>query len=157
MIRRPPRSTLFPYTTLFRSPPGDQITNQRERKHLRIFGSSSHEPTPAVSRIVSGRFCRTLTKNLRGIALGWKCCDLSSLRRTTGGSLAHGFLGAIQRHGAHDSRSFFCIHDLVGLHVFDRIDLPAGPADLQKIHFLGLAESEVHAQIFLREIAPTAA
>src|SRR2546425_7645660 len=27
MIRRPPRSTLFPYTTLFRSPPG-------ERHHL---------------------------------------------------------------------------------------------------------------------------
>src|SRR5256886_9351031 len=24
MIRRPPRSTLFPYTTLFRSPPGTQ-------------------------------------------------------------------------------------------------------------------------------------
>src|SRR3989449_11784105 len=24
MIRRPPRSTLFPYTTLFRSPPGDR-------------------------------------------------------------------------------------------------------------------------------------
>src|SRR2546430_7489487 len=26
MIRRPPRSTLFPYTTLFRSAPGDEIT-----------------------------------------------------------------------------------------------------------------------------------
>src|SRR5256885_6173648 len=25
MIRRPPRSTLFPYTTLFRSPPGPKI------------------------------------------------------------------------------------------------------------------------------------
>jgi len=25
MIRRPPRSTLFPYTTLFRSRPGDLI------------------------------------------------------------------------------------------------------------------------------------
>src|SRR3712207_8826312 len=25
MIRRPPRSTLFPYTTLFRSDPGDQV------------------------------------------------------------------------------------------------------------------------------------
>src|SRR3712207_7330534 len=25
MIRRPPRSTLFPYTTLFRSPRGDQL------------------------------------------------------------------------------------------------------------------------------------
>src|SRR5690242_21499752 len=26
MIRRPPRSTLFPYTTLFRSSPGAQVT-----------------------------------------------------------------------------------------------------------------------------------
>src|SRR5438445_5232303 len=26
MIRRPPRSTLFPYTTLFRSPPGGTLT-----------------------------------------------------------------------------------------------------------------------------------
>src|SRR2546425_9672441 len=25
MIRRPPRSTLFPYTTLFRSPVGDEL------------------------------------------------------------------------------------------------------------------------------------
>src|SRR3712207_7427866 len=25
MIRRPPRSTLFPYTTLFRSPPSDRL------------------------------------------------------------------------------------------------------------------------------------
>src|SRR3712207_8471635 len=28
MIRRPPRSTLFPYTTLFRSRPGDTAGNQ---------------------------------------------------------------------------------------------------------------------------------
>src|SRR2546428_1690509 len=27
MIRRPPRSTLFPYTTLFRSPPGSNEPN----------------------------------------------------------------------------------------------------------------------------------
>src|SRR3712207_7322459 len=27
MIRRPPRSTLFPYTTLFRSPPGGSCTD----------------------------------------------------------------------------------------------------------------------------------
>src|SRR5258708_31666923 len=26
MIRRPPRSTLFPYTTLFRSPPNPSVT-----------------------------------------------------------------------------------------------------------------------------------
>src|SRR4051794_41719111 len=28
MIRRPPRSTLFPYTTLFRSPDGQQLIRQ---------------------------------------------------------------------------------------------------------------------------------
>src|SRR3712207_8572709 len=28
MIRRPPRSTLFPYTTLFRSVPGASITSE---------------------------------------------------------------------------------------------------------------------------------
>src|SRR3712207_8987521 len=29
MIRRPPRSTLFPYTTLFRSEPADVVERQR--------------------------------------------------------------------------------------------------------------------------------
>src|SRR2546427_7527589 len=31
MIRRPPRSTLFPYTTLFRSPPGGCRERRRPR------------------------------------------------------------------------------------------------------------------------------
>src|SRR5260221_4487950 len=31
MIRRPPRSTLFPYTTLFRSGPGDQPPGRDEQ------------------------------------------------------------------------------------------------------------------------------
>src|SRR5476649_2933952 len=39
MIRRPPRSTLFPYTTLFRSPDLslvlDRIRNKRERAWIR--------------------------------------------------------------------------------------------------------------------------
>src|SRR5947208_7775890 len=37
MIRRPPRSTLFPYTTLFRSPPQGSLTpsadHSKEYKH----------------------------------------------------------------------------------------------------------------------------
>src|SRR2546422_7227086 len=33
MIRRPPRSTLFPYTTLFRSPNGDLRKAYRGRLH----------------------------------------------------------------------------------------------------------------------------
>src|SRR2546425_4888823 len=31
MIRRPPRSTLFPYTTLFRSEQGQQMTGELQR------------------------------------------------------------------------------------------------------------------------------
>src|SRR5260221_5345425 len=41
MIRRPPRSTLFPYTTLFRSP-----TTTRSRKAWRRSGSRSGTRTP---------------------------------------------------------------------------------------------------------------
>src|SRR5258708_20291201 len=32
MIRRPPRSTLFPYTTLFRSPEGARLGDTRNRR-----------------------------------------------------------------------------------------------------------------------------
>src|SRR5689334_23570912 len=39
MIRRPPRSTLFPYTTLFRSPGLSQVLVERLVQH---FGSLSH-------------------------------------------------------------------------------------------------------------------
>src|SRR5689334_24752548 len=35
MIRRPPRSTLFPYTTLFRSPNGIHIRRQSENETCR--------------------------------------------------------------------------------------------------------------------------
>src|SRR5260221_7176221 len=58
MIRRPPRSTLFPYTTLFRSPdehtlartdvrPADQHAvrgerRERERRRLRRIGVGRH-------------------------------------------------------------------------------------------------------------------
>src|SRR5215204_3088306 len=45
MIRRPPRSTLFPYTTLFRSPAGsaDHVGQHRALRHHR--GSRSEEHT----------------------------------------------------------------------------------------------------------------
>src|SRR2546425_2341326 len=35
MIRRPPRSTLFPYTTLFRSPPAE-LDQRRAERGLRV-------------------------------------------------------------------------------------------------------------------------
>src|SRR5258705_7116885 len=43
MIRRPPRSTLFPYTTLFRS---NSITNFAKHYHLDVIGYV--EPRPGI-------------------------------------------------------------------------------------------------------------
>src|SRR5256886_13385603 len=50
MIRRPPRSTLFPYTTLFRSRgttprhiPRDILAREMEKTHLRDPAHARHE------------------------------------------------------------------------------------------------------------------
>src|SRR3712207_8245996 len=40
MIRRPPRSTLFPYTTLFRSAPTSDVVGRSIRLDLRRFGGT---------------------------------------------------------------------------------------------------------------------
>src|SRR5258707_9871836 len=50
MIRRPPRSTLFPYTTLFRSQPGDCVdvvsgAGGHLRRRRRISSSRTSPPT----------------------------------------------------------------------------------------------------------------
>src|SRR2546429_6219032 len=51
MIRRPPRSTLFPYTTLFRSPSRPRVSHRRQAPlpapppHRVRFNSRSEEHT----------------------------------------------------------------------------------------------------------------
>src|SRR2546425_9188647 len=53
MIRRPPRSTLFPYTTLFRSRLGGGRPGATGRSRVRAGASDSHEPglgAPAAGR-----------------------------------------------------------------------------------------------------------
>src|SRR3712207_8885250 len=42
MIRRPPRSTLFPYTTLFRSPDALDHTQQSVALQIAILGRVGH-------------------------------------------------------------------------------------------------------------------
>src|SRR2546425_8431132 len=42
MIRRPPRSTLFPYTTLFRSPLIEERRLKQLAECVRILGRSAH-------------------------------------------------------------------------------------------------------------------
>src|SRR5256885_10820792 len=49
MIRRPPRSTLFPYTTLFRS----RGTIELERKHVEVEGRRRYIET-ILERITTG-------------------------------------------------------------------------------------------------------
>src|SRR5256885_9859333 len=48
MIRRPPRSTLFPYTTLFRSP-----AEGRHRQHARRGARRAHRVLARCSRTLS--------------------------------------------------------------------------------------------------------
>src|SRR5256884_1705463 len=54
MIRRPPRSTLFPYTTLFRSILADQFAVEGLRSNLRgKFRYASESATPMELRLDS--------------------------------------------------------------------------------------------------------
>src|SRR3712207_8549993 len=57
MIRRPPRSTLFPYTTLFRSSEFDELASGQLRIKLSI--PAHHEDSPQFFRITAGVY-RTL-------------------------------------------------------------------------------------------------
>src|SRR3712207_8055161 len=49
MIRRPPRSTLFPYTTLFRSPAGP-VTRGRSPRPSPSAARGRHGGNPAAAR-----------------------------------------------------------------------------------------------------------
>src|SRR3712207_7865955 len=51
MIRRPPRSTLFPYTTLFRSAMGQRVSSDRPTAHR--SGSGVHLSSDLRSQIVA--------------------------------------------------------------------------------------------------------
>src|SRR2546427_6461896 len=51
MIRRPPRSTLFPYTTLFRSPRPDDLRGRRHDAVSRIRARRlAHDPRSDTAR-----------------------------------------------------------------------------------------------------------
>src|SRR5690242_21214880 len=54
MIRRPPRSTLFPYTTLFRS---------RQRSPSRRSPSCSSQPWPSSPSVAAARAAAAPTRN----------------------------------------------------------------------------------------------
>src|SRR2546422_4342493 len=62
MIRRPPRSTLFPYTTLFRSEKERELGIEAYRDVLRQFTLSTNPETNAMIRRVGERIDRKSTR-----------------------------------------------------------------------------------------------
>src|SRR2546429_5086142 len=64
MIRRPPRSTLFPYTTLFRSPRrASRAQGERRRASIRVVPARTRRPRPRCVRRRSP--CRTHRESTR--------------------------------------------------------------------------------------------
>src|SRR5256885_6664261 len=75
MIRRPPRSTLFPYTTLFRSGEADK----READHARAVADHPiHEPAKNYSRPGAGRRRAAIPRNVKRGVLDRKSTRLNS-------------------------------------------------------------------------------
>src|SRR5579863_6252058 len=70
MIRRPPRSTLFPYTTLFRSPEMTRRVLDREipgiAEAIRAAGIAAGVPAAMLSRGAAGLAGGVLVVNLAG-------------------------------------------------------------------------------------------
>src|SRR2546426_4659610 len=61
MIRRPPRSTLFPYTTLFRSPFakfGDRVLQSLQPSPVLVLQIASRSEPAARVRFRHATFCR---------------------------------------------------------------------------------------------------
>src|SRR3712207_7653401 len=59
MIRRPPRSTLFPYTTLFRSPQAEQHATAQRRPARCPFRREVRQHEQAVAACRDGRGLRS--------------------------------------------------------------------------------------------------
>src|SRR3712207_9270960 len=56
MIRRPPRSTLFPYTTLFRSMPVLNYRHEPSRQWLEVFSHTRFAALPALRMDIQVEF-----------------------------------------------------------------------------------------------------
>src|SRR2546429_3265029 len=100
MIRRPPRSTLFPYTTLFRSP---AVRRGREPKH----------PTPAVHRRGA---CRLATAGLDVLCRVRRAADRRPSLTTEGRDRKSTRLNS--SHG-YISYAVFCLKKKKKSHIYD--------------------------------------
>src|SRR2546422_1612032 len=100
MIRRPPRSTLFPYTTLFRS-----SDSRRERPEnavlLRLFGLQRWNPAAAVGQIAEeGRDRKSTRLNSSHGYISYAVFCLKKKKNTRGNGQHQGS----RRHQRHRTR-----------------------------------------------------
>src|SRR6202030_4818750 len=79
MIRRPPRSTLFPYTTLFRSPAGGQHPARHDAHfaHPRAGGAARSEEHTSELQSPCNLVCRLLLEK-NNSAADWSSQRLSA-------------------------------------------------------------------------------
>src|SRR2546429_7498508 len=98
MIRRPPRSTLFPYTTLFRSQPDEDRAGLRGGRRGRrdaaevhvLHAESAERPGPVYSRVMSPRHRDRILANLEAI---YRTRPLGTLdRKSTRLNSSHGYI-----------------------------------------------------------------
>src|SRR3712207_8426953 len=78
MIRPPPRSTLFPYTTLFRSPPPRRLESRSDVAAFRMVDSAQAREAEERTRTADLLQLRVIGQALRGCA--GVCKDRKSTR-----------------------------------------------------------------------------
>src|SRR5687767_15701311 len=83
MIRRPPRSTLFPYTTLFRSPPTGP--GAETQPYTAATGGPAAEESRAVRAASAGRRSEEHTSELQSLA--YLVCRLLLEKKNRQGTL----------------------------------------------------------------------
>src|SRR2546430_3832613 len=96
MIRRPPRSTLFPYTTLFRSrcfpevppEPGELVAAERRRGVVEVVAVRSEEHTSELQS-QSNLVCRLLLEKKKKMSAG-AIAETMNVMNTTGGVVTDG-------------------------------------------------------------------
>src|SRR5258705_7099723 len=74
MIRRPPRSTLFPYTTLFRSYDEDDA-GQRDLQHTTCRGASRSEEHTSELQSLRHLVCRLLLEKKKNAGAQLRAVD----------------------------------------------------------------------------------
>src|SRR2546427_9650743 len=80
MIRRPPRSTLFPYTTLFRSHVLGHVAQLRKRVEQAL---DDQRPGHAVSHLLIGAAVRVRMVPVQSRCVGGRDADLEGDRKST--------------------------------------------------------------------------